>query len=237
MQHCRLRCMHPGASLAGRLAPVTAPVSCLASSISKASSHWARHGCCDAWQGHAGMSVASCIAVVCKRFHESIGERLMGSNDRAGAKRSARGKARGLYCRDGQRGRTCTGTLSAHNISPKLSDCICIAAVHTSLLKHCPADTWCSSCNPGKSLSPAGHDKGFQYVQGLQVAVVDEIQMMADPLRGHAFTSALLGLPAQQLHVCGDPAAWPLLQKIVSETGQPAPGTCMLLQPAASQLL
>ena len=46
-----------------------------------------------------------------------------------------------------------------------------------------------------------------------------QVQMMGDRARGHAFTRALLGLPAHALHVCGDSAAWPLLQKILDETG------------------
>ena len=48
---------------------------------------------------------------------------------------------------------------------------------------------------------------------------VDEIQMLGDSLRGAAWTRALLGLPAQQLHLCGNPAALPLIQRIVQETG------------------
>ena len=51
------------------------------------------------------------------------------------------------------------------------------------------------------------------------IAVLDEIQMLGDPLRGAAWTRALLGLPAQQLHLCGNPAALPLIQRIVHETG------------------
>lgn len=35
------------------------------------------------------------------------------------------------------------------------------------------------------------------------VAVIDEIQMIADPARGHAWTRALLGLRAREIHVCG----------------------------------
>lgn len=50
--------------------------------------------------------------------------------------------------------------------------------------------------------------------------VLDEIQMLGDESRGWAFTRALLGLPAHTLHVCGDPAALPLLERIVAETGQ-----------------
>lgn len=49
--------------------------------------------------------------------------------------------------------------------------------------------------------------------------VIDEIQMLADESRGWAFTRALLGMPARTLHVCGDPAALPLLERIVEETG------------------
>lgn len=49
--------------------------------------------------------------------------------------------------------------------------------------------------------------------------VLDELQMMGDASRGWAFTRALLGLPARTLHVCGDPAVLPLLQRVVAETG------------------
>jgi ATP-dependent RNA helicase SUPV3L1/SUV3 len=52
-----------------------------------------------------------------------------------------------------------------------------------------------------------------------QVAVVDEVQMLADPARGAAWTRALLGLPAAQLHVCGDPAVLPLLQALAAQCG------------------
>ena len=54
----------------------------------------------------------------------------------------------------------------------------------------------------------------------VDAAVVDEIQMLADPSRGHSFTRAFLGIPAQTLHVCGDPAALPLLQQLVEDTGE-----------------
>ena len=50
-----------------------------------------------------------------------------------------------------------------------------------------------------------------------------QVQMMGDRARGHAFTRALLGLPATALHVCGDAAAWPLLQSILAETGDSPP--------------
>ena len=57
-------------------------------------------------------------------------------------------------------------------------------------------------------------------VRPVDVAVVDEIQMVADSSRGHSFTRAILGIPAQTLHVCGDHAALPLLQQLVQDTGE-----------------
>jgi len=41
--------------------------------------------------------------------------------------------------------------------------------------------------------------------QRYDVAVIDEIQMIADERRGHAWTQALLGLQAEEIHLCGDP--------------------------------
>ncbi|KAJ6817828.1 ATP-dependent RNA helicase SUV3L, mitochondrial [Iris pallida] len=52
-----------------------------------------------------------------------------------------------------------------------------------------------------------------------EVAVVDEIQMMADPTRGYAWTRALLGLKADEIHLCGDPSVFSIVKKICSETG------------------
>lgn len=51
------------------------------------------------------------------------------------------------------------------------------------------------------------------------VAVIDEIQMVADPQRGWAFTQALLGCNAERLYLCGEIAAKPLIEKILKETG------------------
>lgn len=51
------------------------------------------------------------------------------------------------------------------------------------------------------------------------VAVIDEIQMVADPQRGWAFTQALLGCNAEKLYLCGEIAAKPLIEKILKETG------------------
>ncbi|XP_047321740.1 DExH-box ATP-dependent RNA helicase DExH18, mitochondrial [Impatiens glandulifera] len=51
------------------------------------------------------------------------------------------------------------------------------------------------------------------------VAVIDEIQMMADPSRGYAWTRALLGLKADEIHLCGDPSVLDAVRKICLETG------------------
>lgn len=52
-----------------------------------------------------------------------------------------------------------------------------------------------------------------------EVAVIDEIQMMADPYRGYAWTRSLLGLQADEIHVCGDPSVLNIVRKICQETG------------------
>ncbi|GAX82746.1 hypothetical protein CEUSTIGMA_g10172.t1 [Chlamydomonas eustigma] len=51
------------------------------------------------------------------------------------------------------------------------------------------------------------------------VAVIDEIQMIGDGSRGSAWTRAVLGLPATEIHVCGDASACNLIQKICKDTG------------------
>ncbi|XXQ36084.1 RNA helicase [Plasmodiophora brassicae] len=48
----------------------------------------------------------------------------------------------------------------------------------------------------------------------VEVAVIDEIQMVGDPDRGHAFTRALLGAPAQTVYLCGDTSATSLIEEI-----------------------
>lgn len=53
----------------------------------------------------------------------------------------------------------------------------------------------------------------------LEVAVIDEIQMIADRDRGWAWTFALLGLQAKEIHVCGEPSAVDLVKNIAKITG------------------
>lgn len=51
------------------------------------------------------------------------------------------------------------------------------------------------------------------------VAVIDEIQMIADPQRGAAWTRALLGLRAREIHCCGGMEAAELVQSLCQSTG------------------
>lgn len=43
------------------------------------------------------------------------------------------------------------------------------------------------------------------------VAVIDEIQLIQDNERGYAWTNALLGLKAKEIHLCGDERALKLI--------------------------
>lgn len=43
--------------------------------------------------------------------------------------------------------------------------------------------------------------------------------MLGCSTRGYSFTRALLGIAADELHLCGDPAAVPLVQEMLKITG------------------
>lgn len=51
------------------------------------------------------------------------------------------------------------------------------------------------------------------------VAVIDEAQMISDRFRGGAWTNALLGILADEIHVCAAPQAENLLKKIIESCG------------------
>lgn len=51
------------------------------------------------------------------------------------------------------------------------------------------------------------------------VVVIDEIQMIADPGRGSAWTQALLGLRAKEIHLCGEPSVVDLIKRIGHSLG------------------
>lgn len=55
--------------------------------------------------------------------------------------------------------------------------------------------------------------------QHLDVAVIDEIQMISDPDRGWAWTRAFLGARAREIHLCGDPNAHDIVKTLVSQMG------------------
>ncbi|XP_072534496.1 ATP-dependent RNA helicase SUPV3L1, mitochondrial [Salminus brasiliensis] len=53
-----------------------------------------------------------------------------------------------------------------------------------------------------------------------EVAVIDEIQMIKDLARGWAWTRALLGLCAKEIHVCGEAAAINFITELMLTTGE-----------------
>lgn len=53
-----------------------------------------------------------------------------------------------------------------------------------------------------------------------EVAVIDEIQMIKDPQRGWAWTRALLGLIAEEIHLCGEAGTADLVSQICLTTGE-----------------
>ncbi|KAJ8685529.1 hypothetical protein QAD02_021322, partial [Eretmocerus hayati] len=52
------------------------------------------------------------------------------------------------------------------------------------------------------------------------VAIIDEIQLIRDPGRGWAWTRALLGVPASEVHLCGEEGALGLVEALCSTTGE-----------------
>lgn len=50
----------------------------------------------------------------------------------------------------------------------------------------------------------------------MDVAVIDEAQMIADPFRGHNWTRAILGVCADEIHVCMAPEALPLVEQMIT---------------------
>ena len=53
----------------------------------------------------------------------------------------------------------------------------------------------------------------------VEVAVIDEAQMVADPDRGHHWTAAILGMPAQEVHVCCAPYGARVVRRLVELCG------------------
>jgi ATP-dependent RNA helicase SUPV3L1/SUV3 len=53
----------------------------------------------------------------------------------------------------------------------------------------------------------------------LDVAVIDEIQMISDPERGSAWTNAVLGVQAKEVHLCGEERTVKLIESICASIG------------------
>ena len=51
------------------------------------------------------------------------------------------------------------------------------------------------------------------------VAVIDECQMIADQQRGYAWTRAILGVLAPEIHLCAAPEAKDLLLRLIESCG------------------
>lgn len=53
-----------------------------------------------------------------------------------------------------------------------------------------------------------------------EVAVIDEIQLLRDNQRGWAWTRALLGVIAEEIHVCGEAGTAELIERICETTDE-----------------
>lgn len=58
------------------------------------------------------------------------------------------------------------------------------------------------------------------YNKTLDVAVIDEIQMIGNAERGWAWTQALLGVKAKEVHLCGEERTVPLIREICASVGE-----------------
>lgn len=54
----------------------------------------------------------------------------------------------------------------------------------------------------------------------LDVAVIDEIQMIGNAERGWAWTQALLGVKAKEVHLCGESRTVPLIKELCASVGE-----------------
>lgn len=54
----------------------------------------------------------------------------------------------------------------------------------------------------------------------VELAIIDEIQMIRDPGRGFSFTRALLGAAANEVHLCGEEASIDILHKLIEPIGE-----------------
>ena len=74
--------------------------------------------------------------------------------------------------------------------------------------------------DPGAATHVASTIEMLRTHRPVDAAVIDEVQMLADPQRGHAWTQALVGAPARTLLVCGSAAAEPALRRLSAQLGE-----------------
>ena len=60
----------------------------------------------------------------------------------------------------------------------------------------------------------------FHTISSDDVAIIDEIQMIENSQRGGAWTRALLGIPAREIHLCGHECAIELVDRLASSMGE-----------------
>lgn len=60
----------------------------------------------------------------------------------------------------------------------------------------------------------------LSYAMRYDVAVIDEIQLISDEERGNAWTSAVLGIAAKEVHLCGEETAVPIVRALLRHTGE-----------------
>lgn len=53
----------------------------------------------------------------------------------------------------------------------------------------------------------------------MEVCVIDEIQMIGDPARGWAWTEAVCGVKAKEIHLCGEERTVPLIKELATMMG------------------
>lgn len=57
--------------------------------------------------------------------------------------------------------------------------------------------------------------------QEVEVAVIDEIQMLQDEHRGHAWTAAIVGVPAREVYLCGSHAVMSACTRLLNALHEP----------------
>jgi ATP-dependent RNA helicase SUPV3L1/SUV3 len=99
--------------------------------------------------------------------------------------------------------------LLAHEVYTRMNAKGKPCALVTGEEQRLPEDAQLWSCTV--EMAPFNHQ--------MDVAVIDEIQMINDKDRGWAWTQALLGLQARELHLCGEARTVPLIRELCALVG------------------